>query len=382
VTGLAIGAPARGEHAVDAIRSRRWIVGWWAAGRLLVFGAAAAVHAFGAHGYLARSTRMHVLGVLGSWDGIWYQRIASGGYLLIPGRQSDPAFFPLYPLLLRLVHQAFSLGYQAAGLVVSNVAFLVALVAFEALTRKLFDGALARRATIYLAIFPFGYVFSMVYPESFVLAMIAMAALAATGGRWWLASACAAAAALARPEGIFVALPVLTIAWRRRHELTPLARGSAMGAVVAPLAALASFPLYLGGVLGDPLAWNHAERAWGRRFSPLGFVRTFEHLPNTVASHGWVVRDVCACAAYVVLLVAARRAGASGAWLLGGAAVILLPLFSGSFDSIGRFGLLAPPVFWGLAWIGQRGAKLDYAIRASSVLLLVGAMVTVPYVFP
>ncbi|MDX6473743.1 MAG: hypothetical protein QOK22_2559 [Gaiellaceae bacterium] len=382
MTGLAVGAQTTGEEALDALRSRLWIVGWWLAGRLVVFGAAAAVHAFGPHGYLARSTRMHVLGVLGSWDGIWYQRIASDGYLLIPGRQSDPAFFPLYPLLLRLVHEAFALGYQAAGVVVSNVAFLVALVAFEALTRTLFDGELARRATIYLAIFPFGYVFSMVYPESFVLAMIALAALAATRGRWGLASVCAAAAALARPEGLFVALPVLMIAWKQRRELTPLARGCAMGAVVAPVAALASFPLYLGGVLGDPLAWNHAERAWGRRFSPLGFVRTFEHLPHTFATHGWVVRDVCACAAYVVLLVAARRAGTSGAWLLGGAAVIGVPLFSGSFDSIGRFGLLAPPVFWGLAWIGQRGAKLDYAVRAASILLLVGAMATVPYIFP
>jgi hypothetical protein len=40
----------------------------------------------------------------------------------------------------------------------------------------------------------------MVYPESFVLAMISLAALAATRGRWGLASVCAAAAALCGPK--------------------------------------------------------------------------------------------------------------------------------------------------------------------------------------
>jgi hypothetical protein len=56
-------------------------------------------------------------------------------------------------------------------------------------------------------------------------------------------------------------------------------------------------------------------------------------------------------------------------------------VFSGSFDSIGRFGLLAPPLFWGLAWLG-RSRRADLAIRATSLVLLVVATATVPYIFP
>ena len=382
MTGRVAAIPASPAlvDAVAWVRARAWIVGWWAFGRALVLGPALVVDAFGPRGYLRRDEHAHTLGLLGSWDGLWYRMIASDGYLLIPGHQSDPAFFPLYPVLLRGVH-GLGFGYQTAGLLLSNALLLVALGAFEALTRHLLGPGHARRATVYVAIFPLGYVFSMAYPESLVLAAIALAGLAALHGRWWAASLCAGAAALARPEGLFVALPVLASAWHRRSDLSPVRWGLALGAVLAPAAALASFPLYLGYVLGDPLAWNHAEQAWGRRVSPLGFIRAFEHLPHALSQNPWLVRDVVAFVVYAVILAAARRAGVSVPWLVGGVAVIGLPLFSGSFESIGRFGLLAPPVFWGLAWLGRKRG-VDRAIRAASVVLLVAATVTVPYVFP
>jgi hypothetical protein len=60
---------------------------------------------------------------------------------------------------------------------------------------------------------------------------------------------------------------------------------------------------------------------------------------------------------------------------------VTVPLFSGSFESIGRFGLLALPIFWGLAWVGRRPAA-DRAIRGASVVLLVALTATIPFVFP
>lgn len=372
--------PARPAVTLDRIREHAWIAAWWAGGRALVLTTALAVDAFGPRGFLRHDERVDAFGILNAWDGRWYRMIASDGYLLVPGRQSDPAFFPLYPLLLRGAH-ALGIGYQASGLLISNLALLVALVAFEALTRELFGPTLARRATVYVAIFPLGYVFSMSYPQSLVLAAIALAGLAATRGRWHVAAACAAAATLARPEGLFVALPIAVYAWRRRHGATPLERGLALGAVIAPVAALASYPLYLGGVLHDPLAWNRAQQAWGRRFSPTGFVSAAMRLPHTLTQNPWLTRDVVCLVVYAALLVAARRAGTPLPWLVAGAAVVVLPVFSGSIDSIGRFGLLAPPLFWGLAWVG-RGHRADLAVRAASVALLVAATVTVPFVFP
>jgi len=303
---------------VQWIKDRAWIAAWWLGGRTLVLATALVIHVVRPRGYSSSASHAHAFGLLTGWDGLWYRRIAAAGYLLIPNRQSDPAFFPLYPLLLRGAH-FFGIGYLTAGLLLSNLALLVALVAFEALTRALFSSTFARRATTYVAIFPLGYVFSMAYPESIVLGAIALAALAAVRGRWQAAAVFAAAAALARPEGVLVALPLLAIAWQSRDRLTPLGRGVALGAVVAPMTALASYPAYLGSVLHDPLAWNEAERAWGRRFSPLGFADTITRLPHTLAGNAWLARDAICFVVYLALLVAARRAGTSWPWLAGAA---------------------------------------------------------------
>lgn len=361
-------------------REHAWIAGWWLAGRGLVFLSALAVHELGPDGLVGGGARRHAFGILASWDGRWYRAVAAHGYLLVPGHQSDPAFFPLFPALLRVGHQ-LGFGYSSTGIALANAAFLAALPAFHTLTRDLFDPALARRATVYLAIFPFGYVFSMAYPESIVLAATTLAVIAATRGRWGIAAACAAAASLGRPEGLFVAGPLLVLAWRARRTLTPARRGVAFGASLASVGALAAYPLYLGSVLHDPGAWSRAERAWGRHFTPLGALHAIENLPRAFDGNAWVVRDVAAAVLYVALVVAAARAGTPRVWLLVAAAIVVLPVFSGSFSSIGRFGLLAPPLLWGLARVGRR-PRLDLSIRAASLVLLVAATATIPLIFP
>jgi hypothetical protein len=370
----------RSDESARRLHVLGWIAGWWLAGRAVILATAVVVHHVGPAGWIRLVSHAHSLGPLESWDTRWYRMVAGNGYLLVPGRQSDPAFFPLFPVLMRGGH-ALGLGYTTAGLVLANVGFLGALFAFHALTKTLFGEGMARRATAYLAVFPFGFAFSMVYPESIVLALIALAAVAALRRRWGWAAACAAAAALARPEGLFVALPLAVLAWDQRHSLSPRGRGLALGAVLAPAAAIGSFSLYLGSVLGDPMAWSQAQRAWGRAFSPFGFVHAVEGLGRAFAHDAWVTRDVVAVVLYLVLLAAAARAGVGWPWLLSGLAVVVLPLFSGSFDSVGRFGLLAPAAFWGLAALG-RDPRVHRVILGLSVPLLAAAIVVLPLRFP
>jgi hypothetical protein len=342
----------------------RWLVGWWAGGRLVVIVTALALHPS--------------VWTLGRWDGRWYRMVARSGYLLVPGRQSDPAFFPLYPILLRGLH-AVGVGWGLAGPVLSDVALLAGLALFYTLTRDLFGHSLARRATTYLAIFPLGYVFSMTYPESVVLALVAAAPLAALRRRWWLAAACAGAAALARPEALFLALPLAGIAWSERRSLGPAERGAALAAVVAPAAALLSYVIYLDTVLHDPLAWSEAEHAWGRSFRLTGPFSAVVHFSSSPGS--WAARDVVFFVLYLGLLYAAWRLGTPRAWLAAAAAILVLPVFSGTFESIGRFGLLAPPLFWGLASITE-DARSERAVQVVSLGLLVLGTLSLKYVYP
>lgn len=363
---------APGEVTVDRQivltlpRLPRWLLGWWALGRLVVVAAALAINPTASY--------------LGSWDGRWYRMIAGNGYLMVPGRQSDPAFFPLYPIILRGA-QAIGIGLGVAGPLLSNLALLAALAFFHALGREVVGEQLARRATIYLAIFPLGYVFSMTYPESLVLLLVSAAAVAALRGRWGWAAALGAAATLARPEGLFVALPIAGIAWSRRRRSGPARQGLMLGAVLAPAGALAAYPLYLSTLLHDPLAWSRAEHAWGRRFSPFGPLDAVAGLPQVLGRSPWALRDVAGFVLYVALLVVAWRVGIPHLWVAAAAAIVVLPVFSGSFESIGRFGLLAPPLFWGLA-AASSTRRVDRAVRLLSIALLAAATYSLAYVYP
>jgi hypothetical protein len=343
-----------------------WILGWWLAGRVVVVAVAFAV----------RPT----IWTLDRWDGSWYLRVARGGYLLVPGRQSDPAFFPLYPIVLRTLHH-LGLSWEVVGPVVSNAALLLGLVLFHALSREVMGAAIARRATTYLAIFPLAFVFSMAYPESLALVFICGAPLAAMRRHWWLAAACAACAVLTRPEAIFLALPLAGIAWSQRRELGVWSRGGAIAATLAPLAALGGFSLYLATVLNEPLAWTKAESAWGRSFYATGLFRALAHLPFALFAGGWGARNAIFFVLYLVLFAVAWRAGVPKLWIAAGAGAVVLPVFSGEFTSDARFGLLAPALIWALASITEKPWARRTVIALSLSLLVLGTL-SLPHVVP
>ena len=379
--------PARHTFAWSSwLAERRPIFIWWACARALVLGTALAIHAVGRpYGYYSHAVLAKPFAALAVWDGIWYRRVAVHGYLFVPGHQSDTAFFPLYPVLLRIVHLT-GLPLDAAGLLLSNLLLLGALVVLYELGLVLLPAADALRAVIFAAVFPTSYVFSMIYPESLVLGCMALAILLAVRGRWLGCSLVAAAAALARPEGALLVLPLAAIAVDRWRPLSPEARGRAVAAVLAAPAALLSFMLYLGWAVNDPFAWNETQQAWGRSFNATGLFLSIRRLFTGLGKNHWGLRDVLFCVAFLLLLAIAARAkiawpGRRWPWIVFGLAIVLLPLASGSMESDARFGLLALPIYWGLA-VAARRRWLERGLLVLSAVLLVCATATIPLIFP
>ena len=250
------------------------------------------------------------------------------------------------------------------------------------LGRALLPETQARRAAVYLAIFPYGFVFSMAYPEGLALALVALTGLLAVRRHWLGASATVAAATLARPQGVFLVLPVAAAAWSAWSSLSDRERSQAVAAVLAGPAALMSFSLYLWHTVGNPMAWSQAEVAWGRSFSVLGPYRAVHQLVLAPSEHNtWLFRDAAFCVVYLALLAVAQRSGVPWPWILCGLAMVLLPIGSGTFTSDGRFGLLALPVFWGIAALGRHRA-VDRVVLALSPVLLVLAVLTVHARYP
>lgn len=92
-----------------------------------------------------------LVGVWQHWDACWYSKIAAFGYE--PG-ESSTAFFPLLPLLMRAGSALFG-GVALAGLVVSGIALVVGLAGLWQLVARdfaAFLAALARPHGILLAI--------------------------------------------------------------------------------------------------------------------------------------------------------------------------------------------------------------------------------------
>ena len=203
--------------------------------------------------------------IFAAWDSGWYFDIASRGYYFNADGQSSIAFFPLFPMLMRAVAWLFGGTDRAvwvAGIVVSCSAFALGLLAVHRLTQQLFgDREVARRAVLYLALFPFSLFFTRVYAESVFLLTSVLAVSRAYDGRWWRAGISGALATIARPNGILIGLPLALLALGGRPAAGVLA-GRVAPLLLIP-GALAGYCAYVYALSGDPLGWLSAQAHWG-----------------------------------------------------------------------------------------------------------------------
>ena len=184
------------------------------------------------------------------WDAVSYLDIAGHGY---PTRLDyHDAFLPGYPLLLKAA-SLVTHDLVLAGVVVSAVAELAALLIIHELVRRERDVAVARFAVWAVALAPLGFFLTGVYTESAFIAGAAMSILLMRSGRMRGASVAAAFAVAMRLTGL-VLLPVMALELvRQRRGL-----GDAVWLAIIPLPLLL-FALYLQLRTGDALAVLHAQ---------------------------------------------------------------------------------------------------------------------------
>src|SRR5579884_2321365 len=179
------------------------------------------------------------------WDTKWYVEIAQRGYGWTKSAGTGPAaFFPLYPLLIKVTVLVTHRSYLVASLLVSNAAFFLALLYLWKLTRWETDSPTANRTILYIAVFPTALFFFAGYTESLFLLLTVATFYHLRRGDWITAGTFGSLASATRVGGVLLVLPFAYEYGRSiNFDVRRLGRG-AIGLLLVP-AGVVAFMVYL-----------------------------------------------------------------------------------------------------------------------------------------
>jgi hypothetical protein len=336
-------------------------------------------------------------------DSGWYYQIARYGYTegagaYVPGGRSGIAFFPAYPLLMSYVGRAF--GRRPAdlyfgGLLVSWVAFVLAMIAIYHLARLDLPRPRAARAALLTAIFPFGFYFGAVYTEALFLASIVSSVYFFRTRRWILGGLFGALATATRANGILVWPALAWMAWQQYREASAWRNGrsapltaedakdtdnkkatlhAVLGLLLVP-AGIGLYSLYIYQLTGNPLEWAATIQRWG--YYPGGSpLSVFAGLGRAILTSPYAflagermapydtLNGLAALGAVISVPFVWGRFGAAYGLFM--AANLWLPLSSGQIEGLGRYVAVLFPMF---IWLASLRAR-----SISTALIVIFAM--------
>jgi hypothetical protein len=197
-------------------------------------------------------------------DSLWFLHIAQHGY---SASDNSAAFYPAYPALIRLVSYLCFGNFLVAAYLVSNLALLAALLVLYRLTEREYDLATARRAVLYLCLFPTAFFLFDTYSEAlFLLAAVSCIALARRG-RWGWAGVAGIGATLTRSVGVVLVLALAAEAIHQMVEDRRVGRATGRRALAVTALRLGASALPLACIGGYLLYWQLRFHDWYRSIS-------------------------------------------------------------------------------------------------------------------
>ncbi|MBA2388907.1 MAG: glycosyltransferase family 39 protein [Geodermatophilaceae bacterium] len=317
---------------------------------------------------------------LAIWDGGWYLRIAENGYAaqldLTQESTGSLGFYPLYPLLIRLISAATGLDGLTSAVLISELAAAVAAVGLYTLAVRLWSPQVGVALVLLWSAQPLAIVLSMAYTEA-LFSALAVWSLVLLHRHNWLAAGCLGfLAGLSRSSGLGVGAAVAAYAgwlwWRREQRSFLQLAGALIALAGAPL-----WWLYIGVHVGRLDAWFAVQdEIWGSRWDWGASVVGLGHklFIQEVRYSGDAVFVITLTFALLILAVVllleavARRVW----WPLLVYAVVLLLLTLGSAGFINSKPRFLVPIFPLLVPLA-----MALAGAARRVQVMVGLLVTV-----
>lgn len=268
-------------------------------------------------------------------DGNHYLSIARDGYY-----RFEHGFFPLYPWLIRVVHDAAGLQFILSGLLITYVAFGLLVKVFRELFRIDYPKQKFFPVFVTLISFPSAFFLISVYNDALFLLLALVSFYFARKDRWWLAGLCGYLAALTRITGLALFPALLVEARLKKRSWYPL--------LLIPLGTLTYFG-YLEIFEGGWRLFFDSMAVWGqsRFIFPLQTLWRYLNivLTNKIFTQTYLVSllELATTLLSLVLLLAGRKMVRRSYWVYA-ATVLILPVSSGTLAGAPRYFFHAFPL--------------------------------------
>lgn len=311
-----------------------------------------------------------------NFDGEHYLSISIFGYKFL-----EQAFFPVYPMLISFFSHSSGLDLLIAiinstitGLIISNAAFLLALIFLWQLIRLDFSKKIAYLTLILLLIFPTSFYFGAVYNESLFLLLSVLSFYFARKGNWFFSAIFGIISSATRIFGLFLLPALLIEAYQQKKPLSKF-----FWIFLIPLG-LGFYMLYQYLSVGDPLAFYKLQKIVGEQHQsglttlPQVYFRYIKMLMTV--NLGNPIFQIIALEFFVGILffllpILGYFKKIRLSYLAYAMIGFLTPTIQGSFSSVPRYVIVFFPSFLAAAlWFGNLPKLIRVILIASSAVWL------------
>jgi len=231
---------------------------------------------FGKQGPWFRAHHTSLGDLFDRWDARHYIQIAHFGY----SNLDSHAFFPAYPLLIRLISPVF--GYPNAALAVSWLAAVFAVWGVLDVARRFISLQSSWIVAILFAWNPVSIFFVAGYPEGLLVATMIWSLRFCLDRKWWQAATLAAVASIVMPQGVVSALVLGLAVLLGDRRWVGLFRS--VSYVVLGELGLLGYLVYCWVVTGHPLIVETASKNGWHSHVTYPFHTVFSELNSLFAS--------------------------------------------------------------------------------------------------
>lgn len=289
-----------------------------------------------------------IFSIFKTWDGHNYLYLAENGY---PKEVTNrTAFYPLYPFLIKIVGIILLGNTLLAGLIISNICSILAMVYFYLLVKKLYNNKIAFTASLLMISFITFFYTSLVYSEGLFLFLVSAFFYYFYEKKIYACLLLSILIPLTRPTGILVILPLVAYlvsnAWINKKIENKKNYLLLLGFITGFLLYLGMMNYYTGSPFSGFAAQNLfiSKNSLGNLFNPLWFQRNFISIDYTFNGFTTSILNRIVFGFYLILLYFIYKYLDITLFVYS-LALGLIPALTGDFMSYIRYILVVFPIF-------------------------------------